>query len=858
MGNWKALLLLHCFVVLIACARAVSAADSFSIAPPAQWVNVQSLAADVESTTNTTDDNLQYVLLDDQVNVSLNEHYHRVVEEPVNANGVQDCVQLSMDFDPSYERLVIHDIVIHRGTNVLNRLDAGKIKVIQQERDLDMNVFNGEVSAVVFLEDVRIGDRIDYSYTVIGANPIFGGRYIDNFYLGWSSPVAKQRFRLLWPTRRFLGIKNHGTEAKPAVKENGDTTEYVWEFANLPAINAEDLLPTWYDAYPWVQFSEFASWEKVGQWAANLYPHPKNIDPKLQEKISQWMQLYQSPEARLAAALEFVQNDIRYMGIEVGPNSHQPNDPSLVFERRFGDCKDKSYLFCTLCQAMGIDASEIMVDTGNMGTVQDWLPSPYAFDHVVSRVRLNGKTYWLDPTAVNQGGAIDDRFFPDYGCGLLARPDTTDLTIIPQQQAGWPKTTIRETFVVHERKEPAEYTVQTLAVGSDADQLRQTFADQTREELQKNYLNYYAKEYPNISVARPLEVVDHRDQNTFETIEHYKIQQFWTLSDDKKNFECDFYPQTIRDLFVEPATTLRSMPLAMTYPCHSILTTKVILPEDWPIDGETNHFQCDAAELDATRVIGKNSFEMTYEYQTLSNVVSPAAMPDYVKTLNQMKDALGYSLTWATDDVSVVSSTPAKTPNNATFNWTIGALGGIYLILLAVVAAAVHHFWRGAPMPPPLDASGVQLSGLGGWLILPAIGLFLSPLRAFMAVAGNASVYAPETWHTLTDPSGAAYNGLWAPLLILEFLSNLTIMVFAILLLILFFQRRRIFPVLFIVFLVFVAVTTTIDHFSVQLIPAAAKQAGDSTTDLTQCYVPCLIWIPYMLNSRRVKSTFLR
>jgi hypothetical protein len=645
MRNWKAFLALSYFVSLIAWAG--KAADSFSIAPPEQWVNVQNLAPDLNSPTNAADGNLQYILIDDQVNVSRNEHYHRIVEEPVNANGVQDCVQLSMDFDPSYEHLVIHDIVIHRGTNILNRLDAGKIKLIQQERDLDMNIYNGEVSAVLFLEDVRIGDRIDFSYTVSGENPIFGGRYIASFYLQWGGAVAREQLRLLWPPHHYLGIKNHGTDARPAATRHGDTTEYVWELTNLPAINEEDSLPSWYDAFPWVQFSEFASWKEVAQWAAPLYPRPKNLDPKLQEKVSQWMQLYQDPEARLAAALDFVQNDIRYMGIEVGPNSHQPNDPSLVFERRFGDCKDKAYLFCTLLQEMGIDASELLVDTDNQGTVQDWLPSPYAFNHVVTRVRLNGKTYWLDPTALNQGGTIDNRYFPNYGCGLLARLDTTDLTQIPQQRAGWPRTTVQETFVVHGRKELAEFTVRTLAEGSDADQLRETFADQRRDELQKNYLNYYARQYAGVKIARPLEVLDHREQNTFETIEHYQIQQFWALSDDKKNYECNFYPQTIRDLFAEPNTTLRSMPLGMTYPCQSILITKVIMPEEWPVDNETNHFQCAGAELDANRTVDKNTFVMTYEYRTLSNFVSAAAMPDYVGTLDQMKNALGYSLTWA-------------------------------------------------------------------------------------------------------------------------------------------------------------------------------------------------------------------
>ena len=110
--------------------------------------------------------------------------------------------KISLDFDPSYQHMVIHDVSIHRGTNILNCLQPEKIKVIQQERDLDMNIYNGEVSAVIFLEDVRVGDRIEYSYTVRGSNPIFVGRYVDDFSLQWGDAVAHERFRLLWPTNQ--------------------------------------------------------------------------------------------------------------------------------------------------------------------------------------------------------------------------------------------------------------------------------------------------------------------------------------------------------------------------------------------------------------------------------------------------------------------------------------------------------------------------------------------------------------------------------------------------------------------------------------------------------------------------------
>ena len=185
-------------------------------------------------------------------------------------------------------------------------------------------------------------------------------------------------------------------------------------------------------------------------------------------------------------------------------------------------------------------------------------------------------------------------------------------------------------------------------------------------------------------------------------------------------------------------------------------------------------------------------------------------------------------------------------------------MGGTYLILLALVAAAVHQFRPKLPPALPTNESALQPSGLRGWLILPAIGLIVSPIRTFCSLAGTFSVYAPDSWHTLTDPSGTAYNGLWAPTLIYEFLTNLTVIVFAILLLLLFFQRRPTFPALYIAFLAFCTITATLDTFLVQLIPAVASKTAGFDKVLMQDYFSCLVWIPYMLISKRVKSTFLR
>ena len=65
----------------------------------------------------------------------------------------------------------------------------------------------------------------------------------------------------------------------------------------------------------------------------------------------------------------------------MGKNSYKPHSPDRVMQQRFGDCKDKSYLLCTLLQAMNIEASPVLISTSYKKTITNWLPSPALFDH---------------------------------------------------------------------------------------------------------------------------------------------------------------------------------------------------------------------------------------------------------------------------------------------------------------------------------------------------------------------------------------------------------------------------------------------------------------------------------------------
>lgn len=153
-----------------------------------------------------------------------------------------------------------------------------------------------------------------------------------------------------------------------------------------------------------------------------------------------------------------------------------------------------------------------------------------------------------------------------------------------------------------------------------------------------------------------------------------------------------------------------------------------------------------------------------------------------------------------------------------------------------------------------------QISGIGGWLIIPMIGLFITPIRlGYMLVTMHLQIFLSGAWGVLTRPGSAAYHPLWAPILLFEIFGNTILMSWAVALLILLFTKSPHFPRWIILFYLASLAIVALDMVFCQSIPAVAEQNDPSAMkELFRSIVAALIWIPYFIKSERVKNTFLK
>lgn len=152
-----------------------------------------------------------------------------------------------------------------------------------------------------------------------------------------------------------------------------------------------------------------------------------------------------------------------------------------------------------------------------------------------------------------------------------------------------------------------------------------------------------------------------------------------------------------------------------------------------------------------------------------------------------------------------------------------------------------------------------DLVGLRGWLILVGIGVVLTPIRlAFTGIPTFLPLFSDGTWEALTTPGSDYYHSGWFWLLSGEMLFNIVALLLSLLLAYWFFTRDHRFPKLYIALISLMLISILVDAWAVSLIVPDEPMFDDETgKDLYRTLLAAVIWIPYMLISKRVKATFV-
>ncbi|MEM7373123.1 MAG: DUF3857 domain-containing protein [Bacteroidota bacterium] len=758
-----------------------SFAQHIFIEPIPSWVHP--IPADVtwENKDQQISGSVYYLLNDYQTHIPLEAVYHKQAKKILNIEGVQEESDLSIYFDPNYQHLLIHEVSVFRNGTVINKLKDHTFRTIQREAGQERYLYDGTVEAVLNLQDIRSGDVITYSFTKVGFNPAYQGHRASTVDLEYGLPIKDLYERIISSKGRVPVFKYFNDAPKPKIRELGDGTEYIWAKSNVEGFLPDTRIPSWYRAYEEIHYSDYKDWQEVVEDILSLFAIESQELARLREEFSTLIPTKDSTEL-LNQVVRFVQDEVRYLGFEEGIHAFKPHAPSQVLQQRFGDCKDKSFLLCTLLRSYGFEAYPVLVHSRIKANVTDRLPSLTAFNHCIAQIQLDTGVIYIDPTINNQGGAVDKIAFPDYRYGLVVREGETNLRELPKSiEKG---TEVVQELIVQNETDSILFTVQSTFHQSEADRMRSFFANSSRKEISREYLTYYGKEYPGIRLAAPLEFQDFRDSmNIFLVKEAYWIAPIGPPSEDKQDLtEFSIYAIDLHSLLSVPQDLNRSMPFAISASHPYRLHIRLTFPYAPTGFVGTKTIKKDAYRYEYSSRIEDNSILIQHAYQTLTDHIPSEQIETYFRDHEQIKDYLGYDATYGPK---------AKLP--FVISWMMLLLANGLCLFALFLCWKLYHAYD---VPPKYAMRRDR--PIGGFLwIIPALLLVKAGYSLYFLFDKGKYLNA-NAWEFLQTNSGIPSADVTRVLLSLDMVYDMFQLVFIGFLLLIFFKKRTIFPPLMI------------------------------------------------------------
>lgn len=388
-------------LALFGFAGVAHAGDKPLYAPAPDWIKP---SAPIDA-TKVSDSDPMILLIDQQQKLQDGQvwSYSETVLRMISSQMLTALGTLQIAWDPAQGDLTIHKLEILRGTERIDLIAAGqRFSVLRREQQLEQAALNGQLTATLAVEGLRVGDILRLAASTTEKDPALHGHLQTVAPLiAAPAPLQTGHVRLLWPRTLDLRWKSHAGGPQPApVDLPGGYREVTIQLPLEKASEVPGDAPMRYRPMPLLEATSYADWKSVSKDMEVLFRTEGLIAPNspIAAEVAKIAAASNDPRVRAAMALRVVQDEVRYLFNGMDGGNYVPQKPEFTWNARYGDCKAKTLLLLSMLRALGIEAEPVLANMGMGELIPVRLPAPAAFNHVLVRATIAGKSLWLDGT----------------------------------------------------------------------------------------------------------------------------------------------------------------------------------------------------------------------------------------------------------------------------------------------------------------------------------------------------------------------------------------------------------------------------------------------------------------------------
>jgi hypothetical protein len=403
-------------------------------------------------------------------------------------------------WSPSAGPATVHYVHIIRDGNVIDVLKQAKLKVIERETGLEQSILDGNLTAVLQVPDLRVGDELEFAATIVRHEPAFGTHKAGVAQLGAGGIPGTFRYRLLWPATSALRTRLSKDLPATAPKQEGGFRSIDVELRDPPTIPDVEGAPPRYNLHRVIEYSDYAGWPDLSKQMWPLFDKASGLEPNsaVRSEAAKIAAATKDPVQRAEAALRLVQDQVRYVYVGLNGGNYVPASADETWKRRFGDCKAKTVLLIAILRELGIEAEPVVVNSKGGDGTNERLPDPQLFDHVLVRATVAGKPYWLDGTRLGDRH-LDMIPAPDFEWALPLSARGSELIKVPAVTSAYPQTiSVVDIDATAGFEKDATWSVKNVVHGDEAFAIESRLATLSPADAERAVKTYFRQSLSDV------------------------------------------------------------------------------------------------------------------------------------------------------------------------------------------------------------------------------------------------------------------------------------------------------------------------------------------------------------------------
>lgn len=388
------------------------------------------------------------------------EHYHIELDKNNQLKIYQDNIEETMIITDKGTGFSAVESIIFSDLNTIKSYDAYTINTINNrdkktpiativDKKLDQkSIFDSDVKLKLFnYANLTLGSKKVLKYNLEFLDPFLLHRFIFTSGI----PNVQRTMKISFPENVKVEYKMFNTEGMSIIKNSevkkGVTTlTFTSKFPEILR-NDNDAAGRMYEA-PHLHFwvSEYivknekkevlGSIDKLYAYYYNFIQQINQVEnPELKEFTLHLLKDKKSDEDKIKTIFKWVQKNIKYVAFESGYEGFIPREAGLVFERKFGDCKDMTSLITEMAKYAGVpNVNFSWIGTREIPYTYKQLPTPAVDNHMIATYIKDNEIIFLDATDQNVPFGLPSSFIQGKEA-LIAQGSTYQLAVVPEISA---------------------------------------------------------------------------------------------------------------------------------------------------------------------------------------------------------------------------------------------------------------------------------------------------------------------------------------------------------------------------------------------------------------------------------------